>query len=83
MENTDKGKCRSKDFYLSAICIASGATLERLERKDKDFVTFVLNISQDKAEKIIQAHWNRTLRIATRDVIEAINELKTRLHSGV
>lgn len=81
MENKDKWK--SNDFYLSAICIASGAILEHLERKEKNYVTFVLNISQTEAEKIIQSHWKRTLRIPTRDVVEAINELKTRLHSGV
>jgi len=74
---------KSNDFYLCAICIASGASLICLERGGSKFVTFVLNISPREAEKIISNHWDRKLKVPTRDLIEAINELRTRLHSGV
>lgn len=81
MEYGDEFK--SRDFYLCAICVASGARLVSVERGDAKFVNFVLDISVEKAEKIITSHWSRKLKIPTRDLIEAINELKTRLHSGV
>jgi len=74
---------KSNDFYLCAICIASGASLISLERGQNKFVTFTLNISPEKAEGIITRHWNRELKVPTRDLVEAINELKTRLYSGV
>jgi len=79
MENLFK----SNDFYLCAVCIASGASLVSLKRGEGRIATFVLNISSEKAEKIITKHWNRELIVPTRNVVEAINELKTRLYSGV
>jgi hypothetical protein len=79
MENIFK----SNDFYLCAVCIASGASLVSLNRDNNKFATFVLDIAPEKAEEIITKHWNRELRVPTRDLIEAINELKTRLHSNM
>jgi len=35
------------------------------------------------ASQIIQKHWNRENKIPSRDLIEAINELKTRIYSGI
>ena len=72
-----------KDFYLSSILLASGVTLLNLEKTDHGFVFFVFDISSEKAESIISSHWSRTLKLPTRDIIEAINELKTRLKSGI
>lgn len=79
MENTFK----SNDFYTCAVCVACGAKLLSIEKTSHDFVNFVLNITPQEAQKIIKDHWNRELNIPTRDLVEAINELKTRLHSGV
>ena len=81
MENEDKWK--SKDFYLSCIIRASGFELINLERNEHDFSVFVFDISPQKAEEIISLHWSGRLRLPTRDLIESINELKTRLHSEV
>lgn len=74
---------KNHDFYLSAICLAAGLTLSRLERGQGKFVIFVFEDPQKKAPQIISDHWSHKLRISTRSVIEAINELKTRLHSGI
>ncbi len=74
---------KSKDFYLSSVVRASGALLIDLETGNHDFVFFVFDISPKKAEVIITSHWNRELKIPTRDLIEAINELKTRIYSNV
>lgn len=76
-------KFKSNDFYTSAVCIASGAKLVNTQKSSGNFVNFILNITPEKAQEIIFQHWNRDLKLPTRDVVEAINELKTRLHSGV
>ena len=85
MEDLDaiKNTWRSKDFYLSCIIRASGASLLGLEKSNSDFTVFIFKLSPEEAEKIISLHWSRELKIATRDLIEAINELRTRLKSGV
>lgn len=74
---------KSHDFYLSACLIASGLILKRLEPGDGNFQVFVFDDPQQTASKIISDHWNRSNRIPSRDLVEAINELRTRLHSGV
>lgn len=83
MENLSGHQWRSKDFYLSCIVRASGASLVSLEKGNSQFVVFVFDISPKEAERVISLHWSRKLRIPTRDLIEAINELKTRLHGGI
>lgn len=79
MQNVDKWK--SKDFYLSCIIRASGASLLCLESTEYNFVLFVFDITPEKAGKIISLHWSRELKLSTRDIVEAINELRTRLKS--
>lgn len=74
---------KSHDFYLSAIVLAAGIPLIRLERGTGKFVDFVFSDPEGKAEQILSDHWIKTLRIPTRSVIEAVNELKTRLYTGV
>lgn len=73
---------KSHDFYLSAVCLAAGLNLMRLERDSGKFVVFVFSDPENNASQIISDHWSRKFKIPSRNVIEAINELKTRLHSG-
>ena len=79
MENEKEFKTR--DFYISACILASGVTLLRLTKETEKFAFFVFNISPIKAEQIIQEHWDRKLMLPTRNLIEAIHELKTRIHA--
>lgn len=79
----DEEKWKSKDFYLSCVIRASGFELTNLERREHDFSVFVFDISPQRAEEIISLHWSKQLKLPTRDLIEAINELKTRINSGV
>ena len=81
MENGKEFK--SHDFYLSACLLASGFTLKRLESKGDKFVVFVFDDPQEKALMLITNHWNRSNPIQSRDLVEAINELKTRIHSDI
>jgi hypothetical protein len=72
-----------KDFYTCAVLLASGLHIKRLEKSEGNFFTFVFNDSDLLAEKIIKAHWDRMHLLPTRTLIEAINELKTRIYSGI
>jgi hypothetical protein len=71
---------QTKDFYLSACLVASGTPLHRIEKIDYKTSCFIFNISESKAEEIFNLHWQRKLTLPTRDIIEAINELKTRMY---
>lgn len=73
----------SHDFYCCACLLASGMRLKRINRGVGKFVDFVFDDRLNQAQIIIDNHWNRVLQIPTRTLIEAIHELKTRLHSGI
>jgi len=74
---------RSKDFYLTAVCMAYGCKLKSLERQEGDFVEFVFEDPPEKCIEIISNHWAGNLKVNSRKLVEAINELKTRIHSNI
>ncbi len=82
MKNIDR-EFKTNDFYTSAVLKTCGHVLKRLERGNGKFVVFVFDDPNFKAKKIIERYWNREIRVVARDLIENINELKTRIHSGV
>lgn len=71
----------TKDFYLGACILASGIPLLRLEQLNHKSFVFVFSISPENANNIISQHWNKTLVLPTRSIVEAITELKTRIYS--
>lgn len=73
----------SRDFYLISICIAAGCKLIDIKRSSSNYSEFILQEPSPICEEIIKKHWDKSLKLSTRDVVEAINQLKTRLHSGV
>lgn len=81
MENEKTFK--SQDFYISVILKTLGFPLLRLERQDGNFVTFVFDDPETKAQETISQYWNREVVCNARDLIENINELKTRIHSRI
>jgi hypothetical protein len=81
MENQTEFK--SNDFYLCACVLASGVRLKRVDWNGGKIATFVFDDPTGQAENTISSHWDRRLALPTRDLIEAIHELKTRIHSGV
>lgn len=81
MENTKEFKLN--DFYQAVLLKTVGFPLVRLDRRNGKFVTFVFDDPEYKAENIIERYWNREITVVARDLIESINELKTRIHSGV
>lgn len=74
---------KTKDFYHASCLRASGATLLGLQKETAKFVLFVFALSPFQAEEIIRKHWSRELVLPTRDIIDAIRELKQRIHSGI
>ena len=80
ISQVDENHYRTKDFYSAAVLLASGESLLTLEKTTHNFVIFIFNTPVTIAVKTLSSHWGRTLRIPTRDIIEAINELKTRMH---
>lgn len=74
-------KFKIHDFYQAAILKTVGLQLERLERGVGKFVDFVFSDPDYKAEETIERYWSRELKVTARDLIETINELKTRIHS--
>ena len=73
-------KFQTKDCYASCILRASGIPLEKLTKENGKVVKFHFNSSSATCEKILQEHWDRSLQLQTRLLIETINELKSRMY---
>ena len=74
-------KYEVKDFYIACLLRSLGTPLLRLKSSQGDFIIFEFSVTENKAEEIIQQYWNRQLQVEPRALIDAINELKTRLHT--
>lgn len=72
---------KTRDFYLGASLLASGIKLQKLELTVNNAYFFVFETSINDAEKIIKLYWDRSLKLPIRDFVDAINELKTRIHT--
>lgn len=71
---------QTSDFYSAVIVRANGALLINLKRSSNRFLVFEFSATPEWCEEIIKKHWDRTLRIESRLLIETINEFKTRIH---
>lgn len=71
------------DFYQAVILKTAGYPLLRLEKRTGHLVTFVFLDKDLKAEVTIKQYWNRELQLTARDIIENINELKTRIYNVI
>lgn len=80
---TNERLYKSKDFYTCCCLLAAGFTLKAIEPTSAKFATFVFDDPEQKAEELIKKHWSGGLYLPTKDFVAAINELKTRLNSGV
>lgn len=79
MKNLNEFKIN--DFYQSCILKVSNFTLLRLERGNGRFVVFVFDDPESRATEIIEKYWNREVQVEARDLIETINEMKSRLYT--
>ena len=82
MRTPTTNEYKTKDFYIGVCMLACGAQLLRLEKATEKITVFVFEVAPVQADEIIKKHWDRKLTLPTRDVVDAIHELKTRLYSG-
>jgi hypothetical protein len=73
---------RIKDMYSAAILRSLKYPLIDLDRSEGNYVLFVFDDSNSSAEKDLRLHWDGQLKINSRDFVESIRELKTRLHGS-
>lgn len=79
----DEKVFKSRDFYTCCALRASNLVLRAVEPTSGKFANFVFENPQGEAEEIIRKHWSGELKVSTKDFVAAINELKTRLNSGL
>ncbi|OGK26207.1 hypothetical protein A2954_04445 [Candidatus Roizmanbacteria bacterium RIFCSPLOWO2_01_FULL_37_12] len=83
MNNGDGDKNQffhTSDFYISRVIKSAGLPLKDIQINNFGKATFVFENPKQTAEYLIKKHWNRELKITSLDLVEAINQLKTRLH---
>lgn len=71
----------TKDFHLSVCLLAAGNQPKLRRINDRTFL-FVFSNKQNKIDKLLEKHWSRKLFIPSKDFVEALNELKTRIYEG-
>ncbi len=86
MEHTNgntNNSFHTQDYYISCVLKSAGLQLQTIIRNSNGKATFVFGNPNQIAEVTIQKHWNRELQVISLDLVEAINQIKTRIHSGV
>ena len=71
----------TKDFYSAVILRTTGHQINNVEKHRSGISIFVFRDPEKTAERTLISFWNRELQVEPRSFIEAINELKTRIHS--
>ena len=70
-----------RDFYQAVILKTLGFSLLELERGGGKFVNFVFENGKGRAKQALNDYWDRKIHVEARQMIETINELKTRIYS--
>lgn len=76
----NKNELRIKDMYSAAILRSLNFPLIDLDRSEGSHVLFVFDDSKSTADHVLKKHWDGELEVNSRDFVESIRELKTRLH---
>ncbi len=72
---------QTKDFYIAACILAGGVQLIKLSPINHKSFDFVFDIPLSEAEDIVQQHWQRKLTLPSRNLVDALHELKTRIYT--
>jgi type III secretory pathway lipoprotein EscJ len=73
---------RIKDMYSAAILRSLSYRLIDLDRSEGNYVLFVFDDPKVTADQVLKAHWDGGLQVNSRDFVESIRELKTRLYGA-
>jgi len=71
---------KTTDFYSAVILRTFNVPLLSPERADRNTLVFIFDDEAKTCEALLQKFWDRKLSIEPRVFIEAINELKVRIH---
>lgn len=77
---TNNKELRIKDMYSAAVLRTLNYPLIDLDRSEGNFVLFVFDDNKSTAEEALRQHWDGRLEVNSREFVESIRELKTRLH---
>lgn len=81
MEETNIREFRINDMYQAVVLKVIGLELLTLERDQGNQVTFVFNDPNIQARKIVDRYWRYEVKVDAREMVETINELKTRIYT--
>lgn len=73
---------RIKDMYSAAILRSLSYRLIDLDRSEGSYALFVFDDPKSTADQVLREHWDGELQVNSRDFVESIRELKTRLHGS-
>lgn len=73
---------RIKDMYSAAILRSLSYRLIDLDRSEGSYVLFIFDDPESTADQVLRDHWDGELQVNSRDFVESIRELKTRLHGS-
>lgn len=83
MKSKIKNQYKTNDFYQAVTLKTAGMVLVGLERSSEKFFYFVFNDKSKNAKPLLESYWKNDLKVDAREFVENINELKTRVHSGI
>lgn len=72
---------RIKDLYSASLLRCLKYPLRELDRSEGKHIVFVFDDPEISAEHVLQQHWDGQLEVNSRDFVESVRELKTRLHA--
>lgn len=69
------------DFYSACILRAHKVQLTDIVKMSSRTVEFIFKENEEECGRLLKSHWDSELMLPTKDVVGAISELKTRMHT--
>ncbi len=79
MNDNEQNLYTSHDFYLSSCLIAAGLNLIRISRPPQGYFLFHFDCLETEALDLLEQHWSGQLTLPTKQLIDAIYQLKSRM----
>ncbi len=74
---------RTNDFYSACVLRTMNFSLLRLEKQGTKYFDFVFSDNDGVADQLLKRYWDRDgVKLEARDLIETINEMKSRLYQS-
>lgn len=69
----------TSDFYSACILRACNVPITDIFKTSKKTVAFSFSDRNNECSNLLDSHWDRQLNIPSKDLLDAISELKTRM----